>query len=638
MKRIFVFLSTILMFGAASLALNGQTVVGNFIATSFSSGSVLPSTCYGSSVFTLTTTWLPYYCNGGVYVAFGTGAPATTAANLTNGSVGAQPYQTAASTTAFVYPATDLQMLTLDLNRTDSYTEDGTIERPYKNLPTLVIPSTGLASIFASPNASYSTSTATTLPAIPLTIYGNNSTWTFSGGLTVNSLPTTIYDLNTVGNTTYSTCGSTIRSERHGGSYSGGNITLGAGCYTHFYGVNLSGNSYNLTANGLLYGEALTGSMGIKSEGSSAVLALYNPNITKTSGYNIDMTSGGQLLFNGGILNTVAGTANVYLPVANTSSTAHLISGLITGTGNGVNCVNGTTTYVVYGFNLAPITNCTLVPGYQGSTNFLGPVTANSVTSSTATQLTVQSGTTGAATFDSGTTGAVNIATGAGSKVATLGNSSNSSTQILGSYVYIGSGQTSGSINIGGSAAATGGVNIAPGTGAQTVSIATTATGVKTVNVGNTVSGSKVNIAGEIDGVAAGAGYVGEVLSSCIVRGSGTALTSASTINFLTLSLTAGDWDVMGNVNLVGAALTASNGNFANSITTTSATVSSDGSEVLAPTLTMTTWTGYNSVVLPRKVVNVSATTSTYLVVNFQGTITSGTGTLWGCMTARRVH
>lgn len=269
-------------------------------------------------------------------------------------------------------------MLMLDGNRSDTYTADGTIERPYKTLATLAsaLPSSGLTSIFVSPNSTYSISSAATLPAVPTTIYGNNSTWTFSAGVTNNAVPSIVYDLNTVGAVTYGTCSSTTRSERHGGSYSGGNVVFGAGCYNHQYGVNLSGNSYTATVNGLLYGEALTGSMGLKSGGSSALIALYNPNMTKSSGYNVDMTSGGQLLMNGGLLSTIAGTANVYLPTANTLATSHAISGLITGTGTGVNCVNGTTTYVVYGFNLAPITNCTLVPGYQGPTTFLGAISA----------------------------------------------------------------------------------------------------------------------------------------------------------------------------------------------------------------------------------------------------------------------
>lgn len=398
---------------------NPQTSMGNY--------ATAPATCSTGQTYFNTTNSTPYYCSAtNTWTAFG--GSSGTANSLTGGfaSGAGQPYNSASSTTSFVYPATDTKNLTMSLNRTDSYTEDGTIERPYKTLPTLVagFPSSGLVSVFSSPNASYTASSAATLPALPTTIYGNNSTWTFTNGVTVNALPTTIYDLNTVGTTTYSACGSTIRSERHGGSYSGGNVTLGAGCYTHFYGVNLSGNSNTLNVNGLLYGEALTGSMSIVGN-SGSIVALYNPNMTKSSGYNVNMTAG-QLLFSGGLLSTVAGTANIYLPTANTAATAHAISGLIVGTGTGVACVNGTTTYVVYGFNLSNITNCTLVPGYQGPTTFLG-----SITSPSATAFAVQSGTTGAATLDSGTTGAVNVGTGANAKTVTIGNTTGATAVVV---------------------------------------------------------------------------------------------------------------------------------------------------------------------------------------------------------------
>jgi hypothetical protein len=572
MKKLVAILSTISVFGMLTTVLNGQIIVGNYTATSFQSGATLPLSCSGSAVFTLTTTWAPYYCDGGTYVLFGTGAPSSIATSLANGSAGAEPYQTAASTTAFVYPATDTSMLTLDANRTDTYVADGTIERPYKTLSALAaaLPSTGLASIFTSPNSSYSISSAASFPAIPTIIYGNNSTWTFSGGLTVNSLPTTIYDLNTVGTVTYSTCGSTIRSERHGGSYSGGNVTLGSGCYTHFYGVNLSGNSNLLTVNGTLYGEALTGSMGIKSGGSGTLMAMYNPNITKTSGYNVDMTSGGQLLVNGGLLNTAAGTANIYLPTANAPSTLHAISGLITGTGLGVVCASGTTTYVAYGFNLAPITNCTLVPGYQGPTSFLG-----SITSPSATALTIQSGTTGAITLDSGTTGAVNIGTGAN---------------------------------------------------------------IKTVTIGNSTSGSKVNIYGEIDGVAAAAGYVGQSLSSLIPSGSAVSLTTATPANVTSILLTAGDWDVSGSVTYVAATASAAvSSAWESGINTTSATLPTDGTEAFFGIAAVIATTSFNtSLAIPRKIINVSSSTTVYLVA--EATFTAGTVTAYGNITARRVH
>jgi hypothetical protein len=42
-------------------------------AISFPTGQVLPTSCTGASVFTLSTTHQPYYCNGGTYTAFGSG-------------------------------------------------------------------------------------------------------------------------------------------------------------------------------------------------------------------------------------------------------------------------------------------------------------------------------------------------------------------------------------------------------------------------------------------------------------------------------------------------------------------------------------------------------------------------------------
>ena len=97
MKKLIALFSTIFALGALATAAHGQIIVGNYTATSFQSGATLPSSCSGSSVFTLTTTWVPYYCNGGTYVAFGSGGSSATATSLLNGSTGAQPYQTAAN-------------------------------------------------------------------------------------------------------------------------------------------------------------------------------------------------------------------------------------------------------------------------------------------------------------------------------------------------------------------------------------------------------------------------------------------------------------------------------------------------------------------------------------------------------------
>jgi hypothetical protein len=55
----------------------------------------------------------------------------------------------------------------------------------------------------------------------------------------------------------------------------------------------------------------------------------------------------------------------------------------------------------------------------------------------------------------------------------------------------------------------------------------------------------------------ASAGKVGEIISSTILVGSAVALTSGSSANITTLALTAGDWDVHGNVLFNIAATTS---------------------------------------------------------------------------------
>lgn len=64
----------------------------------------------------------------------------------------------------------------------------------------------------------------------------------------------------------------------------------------------------------------------------------------------------------------------------------------------------------------------------------------------------------------------------------------------------------------------------------------------------------------EIEGTGtndnATAGYVGEFMESNIASGSATALTTATAKNVTSLSLTAGDWDVWGNVLFTGNAAT----------------------------------------------------------------------------------
>jgi hypothetical protein len=65
-------------------------------------------------------------------------------------------------------------------------------------------------------------------------------------------------------------------------------------------------------------------------------------------------------------------------------------------------------------------------------------------------------------------------------------------------------------------------------------------------------AGEGIEIEGVTDGSAPTAGYVGEVISSSVGRGSGTSLTTGVTVTITSIELTAGDWDLRGVIGYDG--------------------------------------------------------------------------------------
>lgn len=140
-------------------------------------------------------------------------------------------------------------------------------------------------------------------------------------------------------------------------------------------------------------------------------------------------------------------------------------------------------------------------------------------------------------------------------------------------------------------------------------------------------------LVGVTSGSAATAGNVGEVISSTVGSGSAVSLTTATATNITSIMLTAGDWDVEGNINfaLVAATTTATEGG----VSLSSNTMPADGTEVYSGVLS-TIVTDTDGLTLPRKVVNVSSTTTVYLVGEV--TFSAGTAAGFGSITARRVR
>ncbi len=150
--------------------------------------------------------------------------------------------------------------------------------------------------------------------------------------------------------------------------------------------------------------------------------------------------------------------------------------------------------------------------------------------------------------------------------------------------------------------------------------------------IDNLTAGAQT-VSGVTDGTAAAAGIIGEVKSSLVATGGAQSMADGVGKNITTLTLTAGDWDVEGNVNInFGSATTTAS---SAGIALTTATVPTDGSEV-ANGIQLTTTTAVAGIALPRKVVNVTTDTTVYLVG--KAAFSAGTAAGWGKITARRVR
>jgi len=129
------------------------------------------------------------------------------------------------------------------------------------------------------------------------------------------------------------------------------------------------------------------------------------------------------------------------------------------------------------------------------------------------------------------------------------------------------------------------------------------------------------------------AGYVGEFVNSLVASGSPVSLTTATPANVTSISLTAGDWDVEGNINFSASSATVTGTQ--GGISTTTASLPTDGSEVYSG-VQVTLLSEKDSVSMPRKRINVSSTTTVFLVA--QSTFSAGSVGAFGTINARRVR
>jgi hypothetical protein len=132
---------------------------------------------------------------------------------------------------------------------------------------------------------------------------------------------------------------------------------------------------------------------------------------------------------------------------------------------------------------------------------------------------------------------------------------------------------------------------------------------------------------------SAAAGFAGEFTSSLVAAAAGVALTNNTAANVTSLALSAGDWDVEGNINFAGTTATVTGGS--GGINTTSATLPTDGSEVYDGTVT-TALSDNSTITTPRKRVSLATSGTVYLVAS--KSFSAGTVKAFGGITARRVR
>jgi len=133
----------------------------------------------------------------------------------------------------------------------------------------------------------------------------------------------------------------------------------------------------------------------------------------------------------------------------------------------------------------------------------------------------------------------------------------------------------------------------------------------------------------------ASAGQIGEYISSTVAA-PGSALTTTTTLNVTSISLTAGDWDVSGTVGFRFGA-TTSYTNLVGGSSLTTATIGAQGSFFDYETAAnVPTATSDATFVIPTFRVSIAITTTIFLIA--QATFTVSTISAFGLISARRVR
>jgi hypothetical protein len=200
---------------------------------------------------------------------------------------------------------------------------------------------------------------------------------------------------------------------------------------------------------------------------------------------------------------------------------------------------------------------------------------------------------------------------------ASSGGTANYAAQFLGGNVGIGISAPTSTLHVSGTSNVTGAALFGSTVGITGRLSPSTTNGI----VGTTLADSAVS------------GSVGEIISQTVTKGSPVALATSVTANVTSISLTAGDWDVWATCGVVGTGTTVLS-YYGFDISQTSLTQNTDGIANIGAPLVATSVTGRFVWAIAPTQINVSTTTTVYLVTNCG--FSTSTMSAYGTLVARR--
>jgi hypothetical protein len=259
-------------------------------------------------------------------------------------SIGTKTWSKLQRGTDTTHPSTTIFV---DKNRTDSYTPDGTIGKPFQSIADAFATITKASAIVLAPG-SYS-EVGGAFPDFPLVIHGNGSTVTFSGAVSV-SRDYTAHDLNAVcgAGVTYAGVAGTERFILRNGTRRGP-LTISKGLLDLQSCTQLwssTSDKLQVTGSGLLVEIGCVNTLPVEQSGAASVVYIENCNwnTNRANTYLLKSTAGQFSVANSVVVNGAATTGGgIDIENAATKDAPNAVSGVVVSAALAVTVASGVT-------------------------------------------------------------------------------------------------------------------------------------------------------------------------------------------------------------------------------------------------------------------------------------------------------